>query len=82
MQTAITDCHQHVVFVQIVTMWFPGPLSLHNIFVMQSKTHAPVNLSAEEYDHKEICGHKDFDSFVKHKQEQARRLTKAKQFSR
>ncbi len=52
------------------------------MFVMQSKTHTPVNLSAEEYDLKEICGHKDFDSFVKHKQEQGRQLTKAKQLSR
>ncbi len=55
---------------------------MRNPFVMQSKTHTPVNLSTEEYGLKGICGDKDFDSFAKYKREQARRVTKAKQLGR
>lgn len=57
-------------------------LWLCNALLLQTQAHAPVNLITETYDHLEIRRHKDLESFVKHKQEQAWQLTKAKQASR
>lgn len=56
--------------------------SLSNALLLQTQAHAPVNLISETYDHLEICRHKDLESFVKHKREQARQLSKARQASR
>jgi len=57
-------------------------LSLSNALLLQTQANAHLNLITEMYDHLEICGYKDLESFVKHKQEQARQLSKAKQTSR
>ncbi|KAL0056050.1 hypothetical protein WJX82_007174 [Trebouxia sp. C0006] len=40
--------------------------------IYRTQAHAPVNLISETHDHLEICRHKDLESFVKHKREQAR----------